>query len=112
MPIDMTTHEHHLLSQLLHSGQSRGRNNFLRLTACEFVIEHGWWYSPIPIPEHVTRGDSQECFTNAFLRAVKHPELAYVEGYATLDEGTRTAHAWLTDYQGNAIEVTWDRPGS
>jgi hypothetical protein len=109
----MNSAKQHLLHQLLRSGQTRGRNNFLRLTPCEFVAEHGWWYSPSLLPAHISRGDRNQCFTNAFSLAIQHPDLAYVEGYATaFDDGTRMAHAWLTDRQGNAIDVTWDRPGA
>lgn len=109
----MTSAEQHLLRQLLHSGQSRGRNNFLRLTPCEFVVEHGWWYTPSSRPASITQGDVNECFTNAFALAMQRPELCYVEGYATaFDDGARVAHAWVTDGEGNGIEVTWDLPGS
>lgn len=107
----MSDAELHLLHQLLNSGQTRGRNYFLRQTAAEFVIEHGWWYAPKPTV--TTKGEPSQCFTNAFLLAMKHPEMSYVEGYAIATaDGTRTAHAWLTDRQGQAIEVTWDRPGA
>lgn len=108
----MTTHEQHLLTQLLHSGQSRGRNNFLRLTACEFVVEHGWWYTPKLLPKHLPRGKQNECFKNAFDLAFDDPDLIYVEGYATLDDGTRVAHAWVTDQHGNAFDSTWPKPGT
>lgn len=90
----MTGAEQHLLRQLLHIGQIRGRNKFLRLTPCEFVVQHGWWSTPSSRSASITRGDVNECFTNAFALAVRHPELCYVEGYATaFDDGTRIAHA-------------------
>jgi hypothetical protein len=107
----MNTHESHLLAQLLHSGQSRGRHRPLRRTACEFVLEYGWWYTPALLPDPLTHGRDSECFKNAFFLALDQSELVYVEGYAIRDSGTRVHHAWLTDRQGNALDNTWPESG-
>ena len=109
--IRMDTHESFLLAQLLHSGQSYGRNRPLRRTACEFVVEYGWWYTAAPLPDPLIRGKENECFMNAFFLALEQNELVYVEGYAMLDGGRRVNHAWLTDGRGNAFDGTWPEPG-
>ena len=107
----MNAQERQLLTQLRNSGQSRGKNHLLQRTACEFVIEHGWWYTPLTLPDHIARGNENECFKNAFDLTFEDDGLIYVEGYAVFDKGPRTHHAWVTDRQGNAFDNSWPRPG-
>ena len=105
----MNEHERHLLQQLLHSGQRRGLNRPMLRTACEFVIKHGWWYTPTLTA--LPAGKPNQCFLNACEMAASNHDYVYVEGYAIIQGGVRTAHAWLTDGQGNAIDITWPEPG-
>lgn len=77
---------------------------------CDFVLQHGRWYAPRPLPRPVTRGVPNHCYGNAMVRAVLH-DLAYVEGYALLsvrgEPPMLFQHAWCADAEGRLYEVTW-----
>jgi hypothetical protein len=63
---------------------------------------------------HRDDGTPQACFGNAALIAAwSHGQYTYTEGYAesSLVPGWWIHHAWLTDTDGKAVEVTWRAPG-
>lgn len=82
----MNEHEHNLLQQLLHSGQRRGINRPMLRTACEFVLKHGWWYTPTS--NGLPAGKPNQCFLNACELASSNHDLVYVEGYVMLTSTT------------------------
>jgi len=71
------------------------------------VREHGQYFKPQDRPSWVKKGKDKDCYKNASLFVVEHPEYTYVEGFA--DPGiTETSfpvnHAWAVDKDGNVIE--------
>jgi hypothetical protein len=79
-----------------------------------FVLRHGRWYMPQPLPLTIHRGAPKACYGNAIVAAVRD-DLIYVEGYASLDIGGGAfpfQHAWCTDTSGALYEVTWPTPGT
>jgi hypothetical protein len=78
----------------------------------DFLLQHGVWYQPRPLPKHIRRGLPRCCFGNALLLA-RSRRYRYVEGYAVPDIGVCLPmhHAWNLDRRGNLIDSTWDKPG-
>ena len=76
-----------------------------------YILEHGKGYKPV---EHdYEKGYSKECFMNAFRFVQSNPDYTYVEVYATPDFiDLPMLHAWVTDKQGKAFELTWEKSGS
>jgi hypothetical protein len=76
----------------------------------QFVLTHGEWYKPRPLPRGVWRGTRKLCFGNAIYIAAAYG-LPYVEGYSLLtlkDEApTMLHHAWNLDAQGLLLDTTW-----
>lgn len=77
-----------------------------------FVLKHGRAYKPLPklpMEFRVHRGIIKECFRNASMAALQDRCLTYVEGYAS--SIIPVAHAWCVTARGQAVELTWDKPG-
>lgn len=107
----MTPDEQNLQQQLRRDGATKGTGEFLNRTKCEFVLEYGYWYDPIPSPDAMAMGKPNECFKNAFDLAMDSTDFIYCEGFALYEGGLRVHHAWVTDGQGRAIDNTWGKPG-
>lgn len=75
------------------------------------VLEHGkpGIWTPYDAERWGEKGRLKECFRNAYRKAIDHPELTYVEGYATVN-GLPVHHAWLLDPDGNVQDPTWREP--
>lgn len=101
-----------LLEFLRSSQPTPAAKALLKRTMQEFVLDYGWWYEPVKLPEHIALGTPQECHKNALDLATDDDSLIYCEGYA-LFEGSSlpTIHAWVTDGQGKAIDNTWSPSG-
>ncbi len=69
-----------------------------------FLAKHGRRFKPKPLPKNLRRGRMKECFLNAF-NASQTGKYRYVEGCAA--GIIPTMHAWVTDDEGNAYDVTW-----
>jgi len=110
--------ERGLLSQLecrvkFARDNDRLRNGWVYLNGADFVLQHGVWYNPSPLPESVPRGIDRECFGNAW-RLAYNNFAHYIEGYA-LATGVPviTHHAWVDYPNGRkAIDNTWNEPGT
>jgi len=108
----MTPHHAELLEFLRLSEPTPAAKALLKRTAQQFVLDHGWWYEPIEIPETITPGTIQECHKNAVDLKLADSSLIYCEGYALFEGGSLPMiHAWVTDGQGRAIDNTWPHPG-
>lgn len=79
------------------------------MSAEGFVLEHGQKFAKVaPLPPGVRPMKLGECYRNAALVAIEHPELTYTEGFATAF-GVPMGHAWLTDANGSVIDPTWEK---
>jgi hypothetical protein len=79
----------------------------------DFLMQHGVWYEPKPLPSRIRRGSLKQCFYNA-LALSKRRGYTYVEGYATPDIENLyfpAHHAWNLDHDGNLIDNTWEKTG-
>lgn len=47
------------------------------------------------------------CFGNAFEITQSYPGLRYVEGWAVMEQGTPTHHAWIEHADGSISDPTW-----
>jgi hypothetical protein len=70
-----------------------------------FIVEHGEWFEPIPLPREYSYGRWKRCFLNSLELVAEHDGLTYVEGYAS--HLLPIHHAWCVDAQGRLIDVTW-----
>lgn len=103
----MNEHEQLLLRQLFQSEPP-----LLKRTFKQFVLEYGWWYEPVALPEGISMGPMKNCHKNAYDLALKDDRFIYCEGYALFrDVGIITLHSWVTDGQGKAIDNTWTPSG-
>lgn len=79
----------------------------------DFLLQHGVWYEPQPLPKRIRRGVPRGCFANAMILS-KTRGYSYVEGYAVpaLDDVQFPVHhAWNLDKDGNLIDNTWEKTG-
>lgn len=83
-----------------------------------FLLEHGRYYTPAPLPAGMRRGVVKQCYANsqkAVVRAVSagRKPLTYVEGFACsggLSVALPMQHGWLADEDGNVVDPTWELP--
>ncbi len=102
----------HLLNSLHDLDGHVKKPPFMRRSRYKFVIDHGFWYEPTPLPNDLARGDDQQCFLNALDLASDKKELFYVEGFALYTPTSLPVHhAWVTTGAGQAFDPTWDTPG-
>ena len=100
------------LLEFLHRTNTTNAKHLLKRSFQDFILEYGWWYEPVAVPNGIASGTQQECFTNAAELALPDGSLIYCEGYALFKPGMLpTLHAWVTDGQGKAIDNTWPTPG-
>jgi hypothetical protein len=79
----------------------------------DFLLQHGIWHEPAPLPARVRRGAPKACYGNALVLAIQHG-YRYVEGYASADISQMpfpVHHAWNLDPEGNLIDNTWRNTG-
>jgi hypothetical protein len=94
------------LRRQMHNG-----HDWAYLCMEDFLIREGRWYKPQPLPEVYHFGKIKQCFNNSYALACEMtPDVRYVEGIAA--SIIPVHHAWLTDRQGNVIDVTLREPAS
>jgi hypothetical protein len=85
----------------------------------DWLEEHGVEQTGQPLPDRFRHllGAEGCCFENAYRAAAASDDLTYTEGfvewrfYVERTPGHRRgAHAWLTDNEGEAVEVSPDPP--
>lgn len=72
----------------------------------EFIYKNGEMFQPNSFPKNLRRGNMKECYRNATLLVIGHPQYSYVEGYAM--NIIPTMHAWCIDKKGKVIDPTWN----
>lgn len=75
-----------------------------------FLLEHGRFFEPQPLPKGVRRGARQQCFSNG-VRLVTKRNWRYAEGYAlaaSLPIGIH--HGWAVDAKDRVVDPTWADP--
>ena len=72
----------------------------------EWLLKHGRFWTPQPLPKRYRRGIPKWCFGNAQRLALHSKTLRYVEGYAM--SVIPIHHAWCVDANDRVIDVTWD----
>ena len=108
----MTPAQTNLLATLHDLDGHVNKPPFMKRSRYQFVIDHGHWYEPTPLPNHLPRGDDHECFLNALELASDKNELFYVEGFAIYTPTSLPVHhAWVSTGDGQALDPTWDVPG-
>jgi hypothetical protein len=107
-----TSHQTELLELLRRSEPTPAAKRLLKRTAQQFILDYGWWYEPVELPQQIALGTPQQCHKNATDLALADDSLIYCEGIALFNTGSLpTLHAWVTDGQGQAIDNTWSRSG-
>jgi hypothetical protein len=84
--------------------------HILKRTSRQFVLDYGWFYTPMPLHTGVKLSKKAECYNNALNLTLDDPTLVYVEGFAIGKAGVPVSHAWATDGKGHAIDNTWASP--
>lgn len=82
----------------------------------DFILTEGTFFNLADPPLMSKRGTPNACFWNSATAVLRDDRrLRYCEGFALADlDGKchfQTAHAWVINEQGLAIETTWERPG-
>ena len=113
MQPDVPSLEQQALLDLLRAGHPGKRAPSWKRSKHEFVLEYGYWYDPLPLPDDIEQGTLQECFTNAFNLALDNKSLIYCEGFVlSRTKETLIHHAWVTDGTGRAIDNTLVPPAT
>jgi hypothetical protein len=76
----------------------------------DFVLRHGRFFEPRPVPKGIKPGPVGECYSNAFVRA-SLGKIPYVEGYAFSSCRSLHLHAWNLDAEDFVIDTTWNPIG-
>jgi hypothetical protein len=85
--------------------QNKRQKEWSYLGMEDFLLHHGRFYNPQPLPPDVPKMTPKMCFENAFLLAFLRPQFRYVEGLAM--GIIPVHHAWLIDDNDNVIDPTW-----
>jgi hypothetical protein len=110
--LDRLNHLQQVLLEQLRHGNPRRVPSWKR-NKYEFVLEYGWWYDPLPLPDGVEPGPPQECISNAFNLALEDDFMTYCEGFVLSNaSSTLVHHAWVTDGSGRAIDNTLREPSA
>jgi len=98
--------ELHYLLQLAENRFKHAAKNLPFLREAEFLLEHGRFYTPRPLPKGLKAGRQRGCYLVSQLHAGNTADLTYVEGYGQCS-GFCHPHAWCVDAEGEVIDRTW-----
>jgi hypothetical protein len=93
-------------------------NGYAYRSVYEFLLKHGRFYEPCPLPERMWTGFPKCCFGNAIILGIKE-DLRYVEGVAISCHGFPIDHRWNTtedflsigQQSKPALDCTWEPVG-
>lgn len=99
---------------LAHPEFIMGLHNVRTEDATRYVAAYGQRFASAGRPADVPKDQDKECYKNASMLVMSHPELDYAEGFGQVRGlGDLTfAHAWAVDKAGNVIDSTWDHSES
>lgn len=77
-----------------------------------YVAAYGEEFKSAPLPDGVEKGPDRECYRNASLLVMTHPEYDYAEGFAKVEELPELTfmHAWAVTKDGTVVDPTWRKP--
>lgn len=76
----------------------------------DFVLQHGEWFDPTPLPDAYEFGPEKMCYWTSMGLAEQFDNLTYVEGFGYWrGAGFAIPHAWCVDDAGRLIDATWRR---
>ncbi len=72
----------------------------------DMIYQEGRFFDNSKCIDQYEKGEECQCYRNAALLMMEHPELTYVEGYAC-GAVLPVHHAWCVTKQGEVIDTTW-----
>lgn len=101
--------------EMLNRSPREAPVGFVYRNSYDFLLQHGKFFAPRPMPAGMWKGPPRVCYGNAIILGTIQG-FRYVEGYAVpkFDTGNffPVEHAWNTDAEGRvALDPTWDEPG-
>ena len=77
-----------------------------------YVAAYGEEFEAQPLPQGIRQGNQGECYMNASLLVMTHPDLDFAEGYAQSADipGLTFQHAWAVTKDGKVVDPTWKKP--
>lgn len=111
----VTGHEEQLRDAMMQFDAAdcfRSDPGFVYRSAFDFVLKHGSWHAPCPMPRGVRYGQPKACYGNAILLSVVRG-WTYVEGFAlpAISIALPVMHAWNLDDEGRLVDSTWRNLG-
>jgi hypothetical protein len=100
-----------LLTEFLQVHAAWKRGPFHYHMAEDFLLQHGKWFEPRPLPKGTELGVPKNCFGNSILCAARDG-LKYIEGYAVpFDVPLPILHGWNANERDELIDTTWGNCG-
>jgi len=78
--------------------------------ASRYVLQHGSWFKPQPLPKGFRRRAAKNCYGNAGSLVLEGRAPFYVEGFAVDASGFSVQHAWAATEDRAVIDATWPEP--
>ncbi len=91
-------------------GDSAYSNKGKHRTGLDYTKAKGKAYLGSPLPAGVAPGTAKECFKNATMLVLNHPEWSYCEGYAMRKGLLPVLHAWALTPEGKVVDNTFKDP--
>lgn len=82
----------------------------MKVAVGDFYLLLGHDFQASALPKSLGRGERRQCYRNAAMLAMEHPELVYCEGYACPKDLIPVHHAWCVTPTGTVVDSTWDAP--
>jgi hypothetical protein len=71
-----------------------------------FLLKHGTYHTPAPLPKGILRGVPKACYHNASVLAKRRRNLRYAEGMVYRTGLIPLHHGWCLDEQGKVVDPT------